>query len=70
MSAFPQDTEQQMRELAAAAKELTGLSVADQYRILAEKNGLKLSETGWEVVYDPDGKGLQQHVTVIPVVRP
>lgn len=59
-----------MRALAAHANTLKDLPVADQYRILAAEQGLRLSDTGWEVVYDPDGKGLQKHVTVIPVVKP
>lgn len=63
------DSEQRMSALAAAANDLKGLPVADQYRILAEQ-GLRLSDTGWKVIYDPDGENLQKHVTVIPVVKP
>lgn len=64
------DTDKRLEELAAAAKELTDLSVAEQYRRLAAEKGLKLSDTAWEVVYDTKGEGLQEHVTVIPVVKP
>ena len=64
------DTEKRIEELAAAAAKLTDLPVADQFRILADEHGLRLTDTGWEVVYDPDEEGLQEHVTVIPVVRP
>lgn len=70
MSAFRPDAEQRIEKLAAAARELTDLPVAEQYQRLAAENGLTLSDTGWEVVYDPDGKDLQKYVTVIPVVKP
>lgn len=70
MSGNSPDTEQRMRELVAAAKELTDLPVADQYQRLTVENGLRLSDTGWGKVYDPGREGLQKHVTVIPVVRP
>lgn len=69
MSSNGPDTDQRIEELAAAARKLTNLSVAEQYQKLTAE-GLRLSDTGWEKVSDPDGLGLQRHVTVIPVVNP
>lgn len=61
------DTERLTR-LAKIARTLVDLPVGEQFRKLAAE-GLTLTDTGWEVVYDPKGEGLQKYVTVIPVVR-
>lgn len=63
------DSEERIKALAAIARGITALPLADQYRIMASE-GATTEDFHWKVLYDPDHLGLQKSVTVIPVVKP